>query len=239
MKLLTKPLRNDLLDETSIDFNFGEGYGETWEIVYPSRDTEISVILGYLDDEQSLDGTGWECDENLGWGWKCSCDEPIWRSISRDEECDECGDSFDVAEETLRDEFCDVTVEHADQWEPMMNYAYPAPGLDAGEMQSTLMGTSLCVVTINDEPYLALQGGGMDMRWEICAAYVALDYRPPTQWCELPGMAGRGKSESDRHLIEICARSLELAADLRRSAAERLRDYYSAEENGGDSNGTK
>lgn len=79
----------------------------------------------------------------------------------------------------------------------------------------------LCVVELDDEMGLALTGGGMDLRWEICEAYTRLGLLPPVDMCELPGMADRGESEGDRYIIAACKRSCEL---LRRWIAHTMMD---------------
>jgi hypothetical protein len=224
--MIERNLRNDLISAEPMDFNFGEGFTETWDLVYPSRDADIDVILSYLDDNQELDEDRWRTRETpMGspvWQFACECDDPTWRDL--EDHCGLCSAEFEDFEDEVRDQFAEVVCERPEDWEPMMNYAYPAPGIDAGEMQAMLIGDPLCVVEINGGTFLALQGGGMDMRWEICAAYVALGHRPPVAFCDLPNMAGRGESASDRRLMEICAESCEMLASWHTRSAERLRE---------------
>jgi hypothetical protein len=96
----------------------------------------------------------------------------------------------------------------------MMNYAYPLESLRI-DMRGTLLGDSvpdsigahgfpttvheaahalrglpLCIIErLDGEGYeLALTGGGMDLSWEICEAFVRLGFLPPVHFCDLPDM---------------------------------------------------
>ena len=93
---------------------------------------------------------------------------------------------------------------------PMMNYFYPLPhdpdDLDAAAR--AIVDLPLCLVEMlpGDGPLagdwgLALTGGGMDLSWEICEAYMRLGYLPPLHFADLPGIAGRGASKRDRWII--------------------------------------
>jgi hypothetical protein len=99
--------------------------------------------------------------------------------------------------------------------QPMMNYFYPLPNearyggaLDKYDAQA-IINLPLCIVNLVEEGEtgLALTGGGMDLSWEICEAYIRLGYLPPLHFCELPRMAGRGTSARDRTIIRACKRS--------------------------------
>jgi hypothetical protein len=84
---------------------------------------------------------------------------------------------------------------------PMMNYWYPL-GFECGDSQAHDMAWKirhlpLCMVQVGDEWGMALTGGGMDLSWEICEAYMRLGMLPPVHF-ELPSMCGRGASKRDR-----------------------------------------
>ena len=81
-----------------------------------------------------------------------------------------------------------------DSFFPMMNYAYPielggrwsdeAARIFAAHLPLTIIETS------NGDTYLALTGGGMDLSWEICRAYMICGYLPPVHYAaNLPNMA--------------------------------------------------
>ena len=103
-----------------------------------------------------------------------------------------------------------------------MNYWYPlndlyqirqilrdAHALGPHAAAIAIVDLPLCVVRVNDAWGLALTGGGMDLSWEIAAAYVALGYLPPTHF-RLPAMCGRGSSARDRFIISAYRRSCQV-----------------------------
>jgi hypothetical protein len=108
------------------------------------------------------------------------------------------------------------------QWEPMMNYAYPLPGGLPQEDWHRLM-VSCTIVTIDGDHYLALTGGGMDLSWEICETYLRCGLFPPTHFAtHLPAIAGRGQSLLDRMILDACRHSLETARNWLASGIDRL-----------------
>ena len=121
---------------------------------------------------------------------------------------------------------CDADMESAEG--PMMNYFYPCSlgRFDAETAALALDGLPLCVVELRDgETGLALTGGGMDLTWEICEAFMRLGLVPPSHFAsDLPGMAGRGESEHDRWIISGCRLALEAARDRALRALDRLED---------------
>lgn len=107
---------------------------------------------------------------------------------------------------------------------PMMSYYYPLEDTlrDMTEAAKCLVDLPLCVVHFNEsDTYgLALTGGGMDLSWEICEAFMRLGYLPPVHFCRLPAMAGRGVSPRDKWIISGCRRALQglkvrVGSDLR------------------------
>lgn len=130
----------------------------------------------------------------------------------------------------LRDELINQVEEamySGEHYVPMMNFIYPVildnaltgQDLSPDEAQSRLDGLPVVVVWVdqphnvfdNEHYYLALSGGGMDLSWEICEAYIRLGQLPPVYFCDLPAMAGRGTSEQDQLIIAACKRSVEVA----------------------------
>lgn len=98
-------------------------------------------------------------------------------------------DVYELDDDDPAHEEADRAHEHAGG--PMMNYAYPCDVDDIGDAAAKLDGLPLCVVEHDDgRTELALTGGGMDLSWEICAAYVRLGYAPPIHFASLPNMAG-------------------------------------------------
>lgn len=110
---------------------------------------------------------------------------------------------------------------------PMMNYAYPLPAYRGNPVYDarSLVHLPLCIVQEGDETFLALTGGGMDLSWEICEAYMRLGYLPPLHFADLPRMAGRGESPDDRTIIAACKRSAEVAIGWAQRTLENLNAY--------------
>lgn len=187
------------VSEVSREFNFGEGFTETWEIVYPC-----------VDDWSTEACQDWLRDR--GYGLLEDVDE-------------------ENAEETWRDEVTQ-RMQDGEDYAPMMNYLYPLPGLDHEPAKAqTLIEDTNCVVVLvqdpNDDypatPYLALAGGGMDLSWDICLAYIRLGYLPPLHFCELPEYAGKTLDPTRRLIVAACLKTCEVAGNWAMGRAERLK----------------
>jgi len=225
-------LRNDCIDAKPIDFDWSEGYSERWD-VHPScrkvlcEDCDGS---GHVDCGD-CDGTGEieeDCPECGGTGEvegeteALTCDECDGTGTVK-VECNQCDGSGEIECERCEGEGR-VEDEDNEAGFPMMNYAYPLGSRDVPDDVGTLLDhLPLTVVEVDGTNYLALTGGGMDLSWEICAAYVALGYYPPAHFCNLPRMAGRGNSDGDKRLLAICREALEMQAQWAAGAAERFR----------------
>lgn len=101
---------------------------------------------------------------------------------------------------------------------PMMNYYYALPYYegDPEADQLTLYQSSANVVLVKmvgvdydeDTYVLALSGGGMDLSWDICHAYILLGYAPPLSFCDLPDFAGQdNRQEPFWTILKACLRS--------------------------------
>lgn len=91
--------------------------------------------------------------------------------------------------------------------QPMMNYVYPLPdSYDPGDAKK-LKDVNLCLVYFaQDNTYgMALTGGGMDLSWDICRAYIALGQYPPIHF-RLPRFAGMSKSKRNLDVIRACVK---------------------------------
>lgn len=95
---------------------------------------------------------------------------------------------------------------------PMMNYAYPLPHYsgDPDRDARSIVDLPLCLIEAEGTTYLALTGGGMDLSWEICEAYMRLGYLPPAHFADLPGMAGKPANDDDRTVMAACRRTAEV-----------------------------
>jgi hypothetical protein len=107
---------------------------------------------------------------------------------------------------------------------PMMSYWYPVEIDDKEEAARALVDLPVCVVEVDGQTGLALTGGGMDLSWDICEAFVVLGYLPPLHFCDLPGMAGKNPdSARNRRTVAACLKSCVVAASWAKSRAARLR----------------
>ncbi len=120
---------------------------------------------------------------------------------------------------------------------PMMNYSYPIhiypEKYDTNEQDflnecaKKIAHLPLCIVDFGNEEYeLALTGGGMDFRWEICEAFILLNNLPPVAFADLPKMAGRGESEKDKMLIYACQRAFKVVADFSKRNSKNFKEKY-------------
>jgi len=113
---------------------------------------------------------------------------------------------------------------------PMMNYCYPVSlysfGNDPELASKAITDLPLCIVHFEEDEdnkyYLALTGGGMDLSWEICEAYMRLGQIPPMHFCSLPGIAGRGQSAKDRWIIAGCRRSAKVMINTAKYTMRKL-----------------
>lgn len=173
------------LDVGSVTQDWSEGFGDEWEFF------EVPTCGACGTDERVkyVDGE-----------WRCYGKDAPYGGHEWGAEVDEQGDG------------------------PMMNYYYPVDDVvierhgDDAEAAMKLKGLPLCIVHfldrgIHGQYALALTGGGMDLSWEICEAFMRLGELPPTKFADLPGMAGRPSDDTDRWVVAGCIRALEVAAE--------------------------
>jgi hypothetical protein len=112
---------------------------------------------------------------------------------------------------------------------PMMAYAYRCDWRDASDAAERLVDLPVIPVILpNGDHALALTGGGQDLSWEICAAYVALGFLPPLHFAgDLPRIAGKYMGQSQWRTLAACLRSASVAAGGAKAAARRLREIRS------------
>jgi hypothetical protein len=92
---------------------------------------------------------------------------------------------------------------------PMMSYWYPFDMNPHDLMSAALLLTNLplAAVEVHGQKGLALTGGGEDLTWEICEAFIRLGWLPPAHFAMLPGVSGRGESARDKVIIAACKRT--------------------------------
>lgn len=130
------------------------------------------------------------------------------------------------ANERLREIYRD-----GDNFQPMMNYYYP---LDAHhwhgrpeELQARLdlFGGACLLAEIDDGVVLALMGGGMDLTWDICLAYVLAGCLPPAHFAsDLPEFSGMKLDTKHKIIMAACERSLRGMIERQERGLKRLRD---------------
>lgn len=178
----------DAVDVKPLNYDFGKGYAEEWDTVYPDVDDwTIKQCREWLD-EQGRDETSFGMESD-------SEDEQEWQSTVRD---------------------CMLESEN---YAPMMNCIYPLPDLRHSEQEAqALIEDTNCVIVLirkderyPDTPYMALSGGGMDLSWDICRAYMLLGYLPPVHFCRLPAFAGKKLNGEAEWVVNGCVKSCEIA----------------------------
>lgn len=114
---------------------------------------------------------------------------------------------------------------------PVMNYFYPC-NVSRPEKAAISLSGAVCIVQMADgETGFALTGGGMDLSWDIAAAYVECGFLPPA-WIRLPDFGGLTLTTRTRTIIEACKRSAEIMAERARWSVgdlERLEKRMRAE----------
>lgn len=125
---------------------------------------------------------------------------------------------FELTDEEMEDE----------EWIPMMNFIYPLPDdwTPPENIKKLFEDIALTVVYVieDDQYYLALTGGGMDLSWDICKAHIRLGFLPPTEFCYLPNFAGMKLTKENKELIEACKRACEIA----NAQQESIREYLNS-----------
>ncbi|GEM_PF-1563244 len=114
---------------------------------------------------------------------------------------------------------------------PMMNYYYPLPcfDLDPEEAAKRLVGVCLALVHFTDsfdedhEWALALTGGGMDLRWEICEAFCLLDYVPPAHFWDLPQFSGKTMDTTSRQILQAIRKGIKCRKHEVYRSVEKIR----------------
>jgi hypothetical protein len=119
-------------------------------------------------------------------------------------------------------------------FQPMMNYLYPLPDFEdrksnAKQLKKIIGETSLTLIKRfdNEEYYLALTGGGMNMSWAICDGYIKLGYLPPLEYCDsLPEFAGEDyKSIRNQNVLFACQRTATIVKERGEYALKSLQAF--------------
>ena len=163
---------------------------------------------------------------DMDWRERLGEDFEGWRSYET-VECYGCGEDIVVQGPCGEVQHCDIDESECEEWlsgeGPAMNYAYPLGHITHSADDAKDLPGSLCLVEMDDKWFLALTGGGMDLSWDICRAYIALGYLPPVHF-ELPEFAGDVWNEDKALIVTAMKRSLDLAQRWNENRAERLNE---------------
>lgn len=143
-------------------------------------------------------------------------------------------DSVEEATEKATEKLHEVYRENSD-FQPMMNYYYPLDAYhwkdDPAGLQARLdlFGGSCLLVELDDKFVLTLMGGGMDLTWDICTAYILAGCLPPAHFAsDLPEFAGMELNKKNKIIIAACERSLQGLIDRQKRGLDRLRSVCKA-----------
>jgi hypothetical protein len=207
-------LRVSYIDTKPKDYDFGERFdsnGECrWEFIEAVYCDSCERYIVGPDDHAFINPDGQPVPaEVLMADGEIDEDELVeWAENSGFTACDRQGEGyteFDSAEG------------------PMMNYRYQIDDeLYTNDAAHKIAHLPLCLVRDeeNENVYLALTGGGMDLSWEICEAYIRLGYLPPSHF-DLPEMAGKELNERNALIVAAVERSNEILASWAQRRRER------------------
>lgn len=105
---------------------------------------------------------------------------------------------------------------------PIYNFAYPLDDKFKVPDDFRKKLNSMTIVEIGGKYYLASTCAGQDFSWEMVETYINLGYYPPSDFCDLPRMAGRGENKHDRSIINICKDSLRISMSWSKDTLRRL-----------------
>lgn len=189
-------LKVSYIDAKPQNYDFGENRWiddePTWEFLEPAECDDCGRTIVDGEDHGYVDSDGNAVEMPGGLDPEDYAAEE-WADEHGLERCPREGDDFR---------------EFSSAEGPMMNYRYPIDSdvFDADHARK-LADVALCLVQFDgDDTYLALTGGGMDMSWDICEAYVALGFLPPTHF-KLPRMAGYELSEKHATVLAAVERA--------------------------------
>ena len=154
--------------------------------------------------------------ESGGWDWweckECDCGQDV-HSVDPDCVCPKCG------------------LEHTFEG-PMISYCWPLPYFTAAAEKTARKLAHLPVVLTHAEGCplgeefsygLVLSGGGMDLSWELCEAYVSLGYIPPRKLWSLPDFSGMEINSARKKVLRAISLGIRYAQRLTVSNQEALR----------------
>ena len=179
--------------------------------------------IGLKPRSYAFDPRAYSDDEEQVSSWE------YWEATA----CETCGELYvnasgdTCSESCLGRKDCDGHVPVSEG--PMMNYFLPLPSgkpINEDAMAKAVARLPVCLVRVGEEYGLALTGGGMDLSWEICEAYMCLGFLPPLHYArDLPRMADRydaARLARCGWILEGAARSAEIAESWAKQARDSV-----------------
>lgn len=158
------------------------------------------------------------------------------------EEAKEEFEEDELEDEVERFQQSDAYFEWKDGFEPVMNYYWPvdlaygvSPSAAAERIEQYGGATSLVYIESVNTYAIVLTGGGMDLSWDICAAYICCGCIPPSRLLlGLPHFAGGygtrfGKLIVDT-LLPLLVKHFEWQVQRAKDEITRLSDYLAKRE---------
>ncbi len=187
------------VNSESVRFDFGNGWGETWESVAPYT-LRCTYCQALFSDHQHEEGDACpdvECFTANG----CCLERP---------DCD-----------PMMNYYYPLPSYHGD---PEADQALLVQS-SANVVLVKLMGGGF---DAEDFYAVALSGAGMDFSLDICHAYIMLGYSPPLAFCDLPIFAGQDyRKEPYASIIKACLQSVQSAQNRLDLKRQKLTDAQS------------
>ena len=192
-----KVLSAAAIDAKPVDFDWSEGFGETWDIVIPrTSDWDKKRCMAWIEGESlELSDLNLDKDAELS-----DIQERIRERMNEDVDRDTPVMNY--------------------------YYPLPSLDMKAEEAQAILDDSycSLTIALVDDTPVMSLTGGGMDFSWGICEAYMLLGYLPPVHF-RLPEMGGKDmKSPRTRWVLAGYTESCKVNYRWAKSQLARTRE---------------
>lgn len=134
----------------------------------------------------------------------------------------------DEANNRLHDKYRDDEV-----FIPVMSCYYPLTATEWEhkpeylQARLALYGGSCQLAELDDNLVLMLTGGGMDLSWDICTAYILAGQLPPVHFAaHLPEFAGKTLTQQNKVVLVACERALETMGNRCHRGLKHVRNLY-------------
>ncbi|MEW6448628.1 MAG: hypothetical protein AB1426_11165 [Bacillota bacterium] len=215
-------LYTDAIYVKPVDFDWSQGYGETWEIVLPDpADWSAARCRKWLDNG----GYSYPPDSNpfiLSREELADQLQSLGRAVPDDETPEQLAETLFASLDTQswgdgedwRNRVRELLQEDAGRYRPAGNYYYPLPDAprDPGKLAG-LFDEDVPFILIhfkNTNRYaLAPTGDNTDLSWETCQAYMLAKYLPPLFLCRLTAYP-EPLTPGHEQVLQACRRTIEV-----------------------------